>query len=186
VISQSVLLSLKSAGLVRWSLRFYPSTAPGYLRVDNFRGGREDVKETQRPVVGEDVIRRTSVWTPLYTSSRRERIQFSTGGDESHKLATLRAVFTIDCPQQQRQRQQSLQYSDTRHRLPDCQWLKIAVLMSHSVAQMLVHHTVGSCSTRFGHLMGSGTLSGTDPSTEGSRLEIRNGGKLSPSTRRWR
>ena len=43
-------------------------------------------------------------------------------------------------------------------------------------AQMVAHHTVGGCNLRPGDLIGSGTVSGPDPGTEGSLLEITRGG----------
>lgn len=38
-------------------------------------------------------------------------------------------------------------------------------------AQMLAHHTLGGCNLRAGDLLGSGTISGGEPGTEGSLLE---------------
>jgi len=43
-------------------------------------------------------------------------------------------------------------------------------------AQMVAHHTVGGCNLRPGDLIGSGTVSGPEPGTEGSLLEITWGG----------
>lgn len=43
-------------------------------------------------------------------------------------------------------------------------------------AQMVAHHTVGGCNLRPGDLIGSGTVSGPEPGTEGSLLEITRGG----------
>ncbi|EXJ63181.1 fumarylacetoacetase [Cladophialophora yegresii CBS 114405] len=48
-----------------------------------------------------------------------------------------------------------------------------------SFAQMLAHHTVGGCPLEVGDLIGSGTISGTEPGTLGSFLEASNGGKRS-------
>ena len=45
-----------------------------------------------------------------------------------------------------------------------------------SVAQQLAHHTVSGCNLRVGDLLGSGTISGAEPGTQGSLLELtRNG-----------
>ncbi len=41
-----------------------------------------------------------------------------------------------------------------------------------SMAQQLAHHTVNGCNTRPGDLMASGTISGKDPSSYGSMLEL--------------
>ena len=42
---------------------------------------------------------------------------------------------------------------------------------------MLAHHTIGGCPLRTGDLLGSGTISGTEPGTEGSLVEVSKGGK---------
>ena len=43
---------------------------------------------------------------------------------------------------------------------------------------MLAHHTAGGCPIQVGDLLGSGTVSGTDPSTtSGSMLELSANGK---------
>jgi fumarylacetoacetase len=48
--------------------------------------------------------------------------------------------------------------------------------MYWSIAQQLAHHTVSGCNTRVGDLMGSGTISGPNPDSCGSLLELtRNG-----------
>lgn len=39
-------------------------------------------------------------------------------------------------------------------------------------AQMVAHHTLGGCNLRPGDLLGSGTISGPEPGTEGSLLEM--------------
>jgi fumarylacetoacetase len=44
--------------------------------------------------------------------------------------------------------------------------------MYWSMAQQLAHHTVSGCNTRIGDLMGSGTISGPDPDSFGSLLEL--------------
>ncbi|MEP7328454.1 MAG: fumarylacetoacetase [Betaproteobacteria bacterium] len=49
--------------------------------------------------------------------------------------------------------------------------------MYWSMAQQLVHHTIGGCNTRVGDLMGSGTISGTTEDSRGSLLEITWNGK---------
>ncbi|HWH85126.1 MAG TPA: fumarylacetoacetase [Burkholderiaceae bacterium] len=43
-------------------------------------------------------------------------------------------------------------------------------------AQMVAHHTVGGCNLRSGDLLGSGTISGPAPGSEGSLLELTWGG----------
>ncbi|CAK7199416.1 hypothetical protein SEUCBS139899_002096 [Sporothrix eucalyptigena] len=45
-----------------------------------------------------------------------------------------------------------------------------------SFPQMLAHHTVGGCPMNVGDLLGSGTISGPDAGTQGSLLELTNGG----------
>ena len=46
-----------------------------------------------------------------------------------------------------------------------------------SFSQMIAHHTIGGCALEVGDLIGSGTISGTEPGTLGSLLEASNGGK---------
>ncbi|MCJ1394147.1 hypothetical protein MMC18_007025 [Xylographa bjoerkii] len=46
-----------------------------------------------------------------------------------------------------------------------------------SFPQMLAHHTVTGCPMRVGDLLGSGTISGTEPGTQGSMLEQCSNGK---------
>jgi fumarylacetoacetase len=46
-----------------------------------------------------------------------------------------------------------------------------------TIAQMLVHHTVGGCNLRPGDLLGTGTLSGPEPEAAGSLLELTDGGR---------
>jgi fumarylacetoacetase len=46
-----------------------------------------------------------------------------------------------------------------------------------SFAQMLAHHTIGGCPMQVGDLIGSGTISGTEPGSLGSFLEASDGGK---------
>jgi len=43
---------------------------------------------------------------------------------------------------------------------------------------MLAHHTIGGCNLRTGDLLGSGTISGIEPGTQGSLLEQIQGGKV--------
>jgi fumarylacetoacetase len=43
-------------------------------------------------------------------------------------------------------------------------------------AQMLAHHTSNGCNLRSGDLLGTGTISGPDPGSEGSLLELTEGG----------
>lgn len=42
---------------------------------------------------------------------------------------------------------------------------------------MIAHHTITGCNLRSGDLLGSGTISGTTPGSEGSLLEMTQGGK---------
>jgi fumarylacetoacetase len=49
--------------------------------------------------------------------------------------------------------------------------------MYWSVGQMLTHHTSNGCDLRPGDLLGSGTLSGRQPGSEGSLMELSHGGK---------
>lgn len=44
---------------------------------------------------------------------------------------------------------------------------------------MIAHHTIGGCPLEVGDLIGSGTISGTEPGTLGSFLEASGGGKRS-------
>jgi len=46
-----------------------------------------------------------------------------------------------------------------------------------SFPQMLAHHSVTGCPMQVGDLLGSGTISGTEPGTEGSLLEQCQNGK---------
>jgi fumarylacetoacetase len=53
--------------------------------------------------------------------------------------------------------------------------------MYWTMAQQLAHHTVSGCNTRIGDLMGSGTISGPEPDSFGSLLELTwNGAKPLP------
>ncbi|KAJ5784714.1 uncharacterized protein N7503_009926 [Penicillium pulvis] len=45
----------------------------------------------------------------------------------------------------------------------------------YSFPQMVAHHTITGCNLRSGDLLGSGTISGTEPKTQGSFLEQTNG-----------
>lgn len=47
----------------------------------------------------------------------------------------------------------------------------------YSFPQMLAHHTITGCNLRTGDLLGSGTISGKEPGSQGSLLEQTNGGK---------
>ncbi|MBA1194608.1 fumarylacetoacetase [Pseudomonas entomophila] len=49
--------------------------------------------------------------------------------------------------------------------------------MYWTVAQMVAHHSVNGCQLQPGDLFGSGTLSGTEPGSFGSLLEMTEGGK---------
>ncbi|GJN86402.1 hypothetical protein PLIIFM63780_009982 [Purpureocillium lilacinum] len=44
--------------------------------------------------------------------------------------------------------------------------------------QMIAHHSISGCNLRPGDLFGSGTISGTEPNTQGSILEQTQGGKV--------
>ena len=46
-----------------------------------------------------------------------------------------------------------------------------------TVAQMVAHHTSGGCDLRPGDLFGTGTISGATPGSQGSLLEITEGGR---------
>ena len=46
-----------------------------------------------------------------------------------------------------------------------------------NVAQLITHHTVNGCNLQPGDMLGTGTLSGPQPSEAGSLLELSNGGK---------
>ncbi|MGC9420331.1 MAG: fumarylacetoacetase [Rhodovulum sp.] len=46
----------------------------------------------------------------------------------------------------------------------------------YSFPQMIAHHTVSGCPMRVGDLIGSGTISGPDPGTQGCLLELSRGG----------
>ncbi|KAM0329421.1 hypothetical protein ACHAQA_004728 [Verticillium albo-atrum] len=48
-----------------------------------------------------------------------------------------------------------------------------------SFPQMIAHHTVGGCNLNTGDLLGSGTISGTESGSQGSLLELTNGGRSS-------
>ncbi|KIX04516.1 fumarylacetoacetase [Rhinocladiella mackenziei CBS 650.93] len=48
-----------------------------------------------------------------------------------------------------------------------------------SFPQMLAHHSIGGCPMAVGDFLGSGTISGIEPGTQGSMLEITKGGKQS-------
>ena len=43
---------------------------------------------------------------------------------------------------------------------------------------MLAHHTVGGCPMNVGDLLGSGTITGTEPGSDGSLLELSENGKV--------
>jgi fumarylacetoacetase len=57
-----------------------------------------------------------------------------------------------------------------------------------NMAQQLAHHTVNGCNLRVGDLMASGTISGPDPGSFGSLLELSRGGNraidLAPGVQR--
>ena len=47
-----------------------------------------------------------------------------------------------------------------------------------TVAQMLTHHTMNGCNLQPGDLLGSGTMSGAGPGSQGALIEITQGGKV--------
>lgn len=49
--------------------------------------------------------------------------------------------------------------------------------MYWTVAQLVAHHTCNGCNLRPGDLLGTGTISGTDPTSFGSLLELSQGGR---------
>ena len=49
--------------------------------------------------------------------------------------------------------------------------------MYWTVAQQIAHHTVNGCNLNVGDLLASGTISGTEPNSYGSLLELTWGGK---------
>jgi fumarylacetoacetase len=49
--------------------------------------------------------------------------------------------------------------------------------MYWTIAQLVAHHTCNGCNLRPGDLFGTGTISGTDPSSLGSLLELSQGGR---------
>lgn len=46
-----------------------------------------------------------------------------------------------------------------------------------SFPQMIAHHSIGGCAMKTGDLLGSGTISGTEPDQLGSLLEMNQAGK---------
>ena len=52
-----------------------------------------------------------------------------------------------------------------------------ASMLYWTVAQMIAHHTINGCNLLPGDLLGSGTVSGTEPGTEGCLLEMTRGGR---------
>jgi len=50
--------------------------------------------------------------------------------------------------------------------------------MYYSATQQIAHHAIGGCKMEAGDLIGSGTVSGPMPGSEGSLLEITQGGKV--------
>jgi fumarylacetoacetase len=52
-----------------------------------------------------------------------------------------------------------------------------AAMLYWTVAQMVAHHTSNGCNLQPGDLFGSGTVSGTEPGTEGCLLEMTRGGR---------
>ena len=65
-----------------------------------------------------------------------------------------------------------------------------ATMLYWTVAQMVAHHSSNGCNLQPGDLFGSGTVSGTEPGSEGCLLEMTRGGKVpvvlpSGETRRY-
>jgi fumarylacetoacetase len=52
-----------------------------------------------------------------------------------------------------------------------------ASMLYWTVAQMVAHHTSNGCNLEPGDLFGSGTVSGTEPGSEGCLLEMTFGGR---------
>jgi fumarylacetoacetase len=52
-----------------------------------------------------------------------------------------------------------------------------AAMLYWTVAQMVAHHTSNGCNLQPGDLFGSGTVSGTEPGSEGCLLEMTRGGR---------
>ncbi len=50
-------------------------------------------------------------------------------------------------------------------------------VMYWTVAQLVAHHTCNGCNLRPGDLLGTGTLSGPDPASFGSLIELSGGGR---------
>ena len=50
--------------------------------------------------------------------------------------------------------------------------------MYWTIAQLVTHHTCNGCNLRPGDLLGTGTISGTDPTSFGSLLELSQGGRV--------
>ena len=46
-----------------------------------------------------------------------------------------------------------------------------------TVAQLIAHHTCNGCNLRPGDLLGTGTISGTDPQSVGSLMELTKAGR---------
>ena len=53
-----------------------------------------------------------------------------------------------------------------------------ALMLYWTVAQMVAHHTSNGCNLQPGDLFGSGTVSGTEPGSEGCLLEMTRGGRV--------
>jgi fumarylacetoacetase len=49
--------------------------------------------------------------------------------------------------------------------------------MYWTVAQLVAHHTVNGCDLHTGDLLATGTLSGPEPGSQGSLIELTEGGK---------
>ncbi|WP_428487172.1 fumarylacetoacetase [Rhodopila sp.] len=67
------------------------------------------------------------------------------------------------------------------HQAPHRMSVSNASMLYWTVAQMVAHHTSNGCNLLPGDLFGSGTISGTEPGTEGCLLEMTRGGQKSIS-----
>ena len=90
-----------------------------------------------------------------------------------HAPSSSRASFEIVtevrlCTQRMRAQGQAAQLIATALFSRDIVW---------SFAQMIAHHTVNGCKLRPGDLLGSGTVSGPTPGSEGCLLELTRGGR---------
>ncbi|WP_232005947.1 fumarylacetoacetase [Mycobacterium sp. 852013-50091_SCH5140682] len=94
---------------------------------------------------------------PAYLDSASSRDDGGLAVDLEVRIRTSRMRERGDAPA-------VLARSSTRH-------------MYWGVGQMITHHTSNGCDLRPGDLFGTGTLSGPDPGSEGSLMELSHGGK---------